>query len=342
MSQQMEARTSGQAAGLQDIAEKLQEAVSTCILGKDQVIRELVAAVLAGGHVLLEDLPGTGKTTLAKALAKAVDGQFRRIQFTPDLLPSELTGINYFNQKTQNFEFRPGALFTNILLGDEINRATPRTQSSLLECMEERQVTVDGVTYKLEAPFLVLATQNPVEIQGTFPLPEAQLDRFLMRLTLGYPAESAEAEMLRTYRQAQPLESLEPVISGAELVTAMRQVREIPVSAAVRDYIVQLTAATRTHSNVRLGVSPRGSLALQHAAQAFAAMDGESYVLPDHVQQAVLPVLPHRMLLRGTGVERQSDTVTEILQEILEATAVPTEAAEEGSGSGRTDLRSAQ
>lgn len=340
MNQQAEVKTSLEAVPLRTIAEGLQTAVSTCILGKDQVIRELIAAVLAGGHVLLEDLPGTGKTTLAKALAKAVDSDFRRIQFTPDLLPSELTGVNFFNQKTQSFEFRPGALFTNILLGDEINRATPRTQSSLLECMEERQVTVDGVSYTLNAPFLVVATQNPVEIQGTFPLPEAQMDRFLMRLSLGYPDTDAETDMLQTYRHAQPIDSLEPVMTGSDLVAAIARVRDIPVSSAIQEYIVSLTSATRTHPKVRLGISPRGSLALMRAAQAFAAIDGEDVVLPDHVQQATVPVLAHRILLRGTEVAQQKDEVVKVIQEIIDSTVVPTELTENGAASSQADLDS--
>lgn len=262
----------------------LKENISKVIMGKEEQIEKILLCLYSGGHILLEDIPGTGKTTLAKALARSLDCGFKRIQFTPDLLPSELSGINYYNQKEQAFQFRPGAIFTNILLADEINRATPRTQSSLLECMEERQCSVDGVTYPMAQPFLVIATQNPVEIQGTFPLPEAQLDRFFMKLSLGYPNAEQERAMLTAYREKSPLDDLSPVCSGRDILKAQAQVAKIRVSQPVAAYIVSLANATRQQDEIRLGLSPRGVIALMRASQAKAAVQGREYVLPDDVK----------------------------------------------------------
>ncbi|MCX6027962.1 MAG: AAA family ATPase [Chloroflexi bacterium] len=261
-------------------AHSVQANVARVIIGKAEATELLLAALLAEGHVLLEDVPGIGKTTLAKALARSLDCSFARIQFTPDLLPSDVTGVNLYNQRRQEFEFRPGPTFSQILLADEINRATPRTQSALLEAMQERQVTVDGQTYPLPRPFLVLATQNPIELEGTFPLPEAQVDRFLMQVKLGYPTEAQEDEILLRYQRAEPLADLKPVATVADLLELQGGVKEIHVSADVRHYIVRVTRATREHGAVTLGVSPRGTLALFKASQALAALAGRDYVIP--------------------------------------------------------------
>lgn len=307
------------------LARKLTENISKVIIGKDDVIRKVIISLLCGGHILLEDIPGTGKTTMAKALARSMDCRWGRVQFTPDLLPSELTGINYYNQKESAFVFKPGAIFTNILLGDEINRATPRTQSSLLECMEEHQVSVDGVTYRLEQPFLVIATQNPIEIQGTFPLPEAQLDRFFMRLSMGYPDPDSERQMLQNLREAHPVESVQPVVTTDEILAAQAAVREVKVSAAVSGYIVSLVNATRQSDKVRLGVSPRGSLALMRASQAMAAVQGRDYVLPDDVKAIAPDVLGHRVILKGFSATQSSDASRRLLETLLNQVPAPVE-----------------
>jgi MoxR-like ATPase len=276
---------------VQLLAEKLENNMNSVIMGKEDVLKKVILCVLCDGHILLEDLPGTGKTTLAKALSKSIDCTFRRMQFTPDLLPSDLTGINFFDRKENEFVFKPGPAFTNILLGDEINRATPRTQSSLLECMEERQVTVDGVTHALEKPFLVIATQNPVEIQGTFPLPEAQLDRFFMRLSMGYPDKAFEMEMLSEKQHTDPMNALPCVITKEQLIEAQSVIRQVKVSDAVREYIVNIVRATRSDSRIRMGVSPRGSLAFMRGAQAQAAVNAnlirESIKIPEPVVETV-------------------------------------------------------
>ena len=307
------------------LAQKLKENVKTVIVGKDEVIDKVTLCLFCGGHILLEDIPGTGKTTMAKAFARSLECGFARVQFTPDLLPSELTGINYFNQKKAEFEFKPGSVFTNILLGDEINRATPRTQSSLLECMEEGQVSVDGVTYTLEKPFLVIATQNPVEIQGTFPLPEAQLDRFFMRLSMGYPDAAAEAQMLSNLAQSHPVDAVKPVASGEDILAAQAAVKQVKVSAPVREYIVSIADATRHSDKVKLGVSPRGSLALMRASQAHAAADGRDYVLPDDVKAVTLDVLAHRIICKGFSISQASAAPQEVLTVILNQLPVPKE-----------------
>ena len=312
---------------LQSAADRLIASVGQVIKGKDDVIRKTAVCLFCGGHILLEDVPGTGKTTLAKALSRSIDGMaFTRVQFTPDLLPGDLTGGNIYNQKTQEFTFRPGPVFTNILLADEINRATPRTQSSLLECMEEGQVTVDGETRRLEQPFFVVATQNPVEIQGTFPLPEAQLDRFFMRLAMGYPQKESERQMLNAFVRENPLDSLEPVMSREELLEGRRQVREIRAGEAVQDYILAIVEATRSHEKIRLGVSPRGSLALLRAAQAWAGISGRDYVIPDDVKAVCCDVFSHRLLCRGSHLSQGPQFAREVLTELLQQAPVPTEA----------------
>jgi MoxR-like ATPase len=303
-------------------ARAIQENVGQVIVGKADVTELLLVAFLTEGHVLLEDVPGIGKTTLAKALARSLDCSFARIQFTPDLLPSDVTGINYYNQKHQEFEFRPGPVLSQILLADEINRATPRTQSSLLEAMQERQVTVDGETYALPRPFLVMATQNPIELEGTFPLPEAQVDRFLMQLALGYPSEAEEDEILVRYQRDDPMLELQPVTSVADLLELQRQVKETHVSADVRHYILQVVRATREHEAVDLGVSPRGSLALYKASQALAALRGRNYVIPSDVQQLCPPVLTHRVHI-SPQIRLRGRTPTQVVGEITEAVPVP-------------------
>lgn len=307
------------------ISERLRKNISKVIVGKDDVVDKVLIALFASGHVLLEDIPGTGKTTLAKTLAASVDCTCTRVQFTPDLLPSDLTGINYYNQKLGDFVFRSGPIFTNILLADEINRATPRTQSSLLECMEEGQITVDASTYRLEEPFFVIATQNPIETQGTYPLPEAQMDRFLMKLSVGYPERDAEAEMLGRFERESPLSEVKAVVSRQEVTEAQKAVRSVALSGDVRQYIVSISEASRNHPNVRLGVSPRGGLALMRASQVRAAFEGRDYVTPDDVKAMAFSVIGHRILCKGGISLRDSDTADGIVEEILASVPVPLE-----------------
>ena len=310
---------------IRQLHDRLKTNMETVIKGKGDVIDKVILCLLCGGHILLEDLPGTGKTTLVKALAKSLDCRFTRVQFTPDLLPSDLTGAHVYSQKTGEFTFRPGPIFTNLLLADEINRATPRTQSSLLECMEEGQVSVDGETMVLNQPFFVAATQNPIEIQGTFPLPEAQLDRFFMRLSMGYPDAAAEAQMLSNLAQSHPVDAVKPVASGEDILAAQAAVKQVKVSAPVREYIVSIADATRHSDKVKLGVSPRGSLALMRASQAHAAADGRDYVLPDDVKAVTLDVLAHRIICKGFSISQASAAPQEVLTVILNQLPVPKE-----------------
>jgi MoxR-like ATPase len=293
--------------------------VETVIVGKRQQIELLMVALLCQGHVLIEDVPGTGKTMLARAMAASLGISFKRLQCTPDLLPNDITGVSVFNQQTNAFEFRPGPVFVNILLADEINRATPRTQAALLEAMQERQVTVDGVTRPLPAPFLVLATQNPIEYEGTFLLPEAQLDRFLMRLSVGYPGAGDEIQMLRNLRKQHPIETIEQVVDGAELLNLHDVVADVHVDESLERYILALVQATRSHSDVALGASPRGSLALYKTAQALAVLRDRDYVVPDDVKTLVPLTLAHRLIVKPES-QLRGRTAETILAEILEDT----------------------
>ena len=302
---------------------KLTENISRVIVGKEEVIKLLVTALIADGHVLLEDMPGTGKTRLARSLAASLNGKFARIQFTPDLLPSDVTGMNIFNRKTGEFELHKGPVFTNILLADEINRATPRTQAGLLESMEERQVTIDGVTFKLENPFFVIATQNPVETAGTFPLPEAQLDRFMMRLSVGLPSEAEEIAILDRFMKKDPGEELEAVVSLDELAQMRAAVREVYVHPEIEKYMVEIVAMTRKKDKVIMGVSPRGTLALLRAVKAYAALSGRSYCIPDDVKTLAVPVLSHRLKV-NYGYQTEGDS-RKVIEEILESVQTPTE-----------------
>ncbi len=297
--------------------------VEKVIVGNGDTLDLMLTALIAGGHVLLDDVPGTGKTVTAKALAKSLGVDMKRIQFTPDLLPGDVTGTSVFNQKEFAFEFREGPAFTNVLLADEVNRATPRTQSALLECMEEKQITADGVTRVLSRPFFVIATQNPVENSGTFPLPEAQMDRFLMRLRPGYPSTMGELEILERFIRNDPLQELQSVATREELIDAQESYSRVKVSAPVRQYIVALTEATRTPAEVTLGVSPRGMLWMLRAAQAYAAIHGRDYVLPDDVKALAVPVFAHRLVTRtGYGAVSRSE---ELIRELLQAVPVPSE-----------------
>ncbi|WP_145328926.1 MoxR family ATPase [Paenibacillus xylanexedens] len=300
------------------------EHVGKVIVGKEHTMELMLTAIIASGHVLLEDVPGTGKTMLAKSMASSLDCTFQRIQFTPDLLPSDLTGIHFYNQKSGDFEFRPGPLFANLVLADEINRATPRTQSSLLECMEERQISIDGSTRQLERPFIVIATQNPIDNQGTFPLPEAQMDRFMMKIRMGYPTDEESVEILRRTVANRSVNDLSSIISREQLLRAQETYKTVNVNQDLLLYIVQLTEATRKHPELSLGVSPRGAQALLKASQAWAALHGREYVVPDDIKLLAEPVLAHRLVFRNR-IRQQEGLAELIIQQILTETEVPTE-----------------
>ena len=316
------AQTAPELDSVQAVAGAIHQAVSTVIEGKEEAVRTAVTVLLAEGHLLVEDVPGVGKTMLAKALAKSIDCNVSRVQFTPDLLPSDITGVNVFNQTTHEFEFRKGAIFANIVVGDEINRASPKTQSALLECMAERQVTVDGTTYGLPGPFLVMATQNPIEMEGTYPLPEAQRDRFMARVSMGYPSGAAELAMLESHGEHDPLGDLRPVTDGATVQRQIQAVRQLHTAPALREYVVSLITATRRHSSLRLGASPRASLQLLGAARANAALSGRDHVLPEDVQRLAPNVLSHRLILTGES-QLTGRTTGDVISEILQRTPVP-------------------
>lgn len=310
---------------VQEYAVKLRSNISKIIKGKDDKIDLVIMALLSGGHVLLDDVPGTGKTVLAKALARSIDASFSRIQFTPDLLPSDITGIHFFNMKEQEFMFRAGPVFTNILLADEINRATPRTQSALLQCMEEKQVTIDGELFLIDKPFIVLATQNPVETAGTYPLPEAQLDRFMIKLSVGYSDRESEMQILDNSRAVHPVENLTAVTDKTELLEMMNRVENIKVNEAVRGYIADIGNASRHNSEIKLGLSTRGLIALKNMSQARAALCGREFVTPDDVKTVAPYVCVHRLICRSTVMRDPDSAKREILDKMIKELPVPTE-----------------
>ena len=314
--------TAAQAQQIADTAARIRDNIQLAIVGKDEVIEYTLAALFSGGHILVEDVPGIGKTTLARSLAYSLDCEFRRIQFTPDLMPSDITGIHYYNQHNGEFEFRPGPVISQVVLADEINRATPRTQSALLEAMAERQVTVDQDTVQLPAPFLVLATQNPIELEGTFPLPEAQIDRFLLRLRLGYPSEDDETAMLERFEDADPLSSLGPVASADDVLRIQGLVRQVYIDPVLRAYLVQVIRATREHPDVELGASPRATLGLYRCAQALAGIRGQEYVTPDDIKTLATPALAHRIILKSMARLRERSQES-VVNEVLDAQTVP-------------------
>lgn len=323
MQQQLHTRNGLMSVDIQSIANQIVENVEQVIVGKRPSVQLTVLGLLCQGHMLIEDVPGVGKTMLAKALAKSVGTEFKRIQFTPDMLPTDVTGVSVFNQKTREFEFRPGPIHAHIVLADEINRATPKTQSALLEAMEERQVTVDGTTYALKPPFMVLATQNPIEYEGTFPLPEAQLDRFMLRIRLGYPTKEQEIAILDNQRRQHPINSLEQAVSIEDLLAAQDAVKEIHLDNKIKDYIVELVRQTRDHNDVYLGSSSRGALALYRLCQARAAMFGRDYVLPDDVKALASATLAHRIIV-GPAARIKDIEPDAIVDELLNRIAVPT------------------
>jgi MoxR-like ATPase len=302
---------------------KLQNNVAQVVLGKDEVIRLAVVALLAGEHVLLEDVPGVGKTLTGKAMARSVSGEFHRIQFTPDLLPTDITGSSVFNSRTQEFTFNRGPIFANIVLADEINRATPRTQSALLEAMSERQVSVDGQTNPLPRPFMVIATQNPAEFEGTYPLPESQLDRFLLRIPVGYPAREIELQVLGSHREGEPVDNLQPVLTCEQIVSLQGDVRGVKVEDSINHYLLDIVEATRRCDDLHVGVSPRGALALYRAAQASALVAGREYVVPDDVKSLAVPVLAHRVISKGYLHGGQREAVEALIQRLVDEVHVP-------------------
>ncbi|MGI6381040.1 MAG: AAA family ATPase [Anaerolineae bacterium] len=309
-------------ASLAEIGNRITENVEKVIVGKHREVQFVLVAMLCRGHVLIEDVPGVGKTVLAKSFARSIGSTFSRIQFTPDLLPSDITGVSVYSPKTREFEFRTGPIMAQIVLTDEINRATPKTQSALLEAMEERQITVDETTYPMPDPFLVLATQNPIEYEGTFPLPEAQLDRFLMRISLGHPSPEEEIEIMDAQQHRHPIETLEQVVTMAELQEAQQAVREVYVDPVIKQYIVSIVSATRHHPDIYLGASPRGSLGLVNTARALSALEGRDYVLPDDIKRLAVPVLAHRVIVSPAARIRDVDT-RDVVQEVLSQTLVP-------------------
>ncbi len=323
---QVEGRSTTTVQSISDAARRVMENVERVIVGKHDAVRLALVAVLCRGHILIEDVPGVGKTVLTKSIARSIGCTFKRIQFTPDLLPSDITGISMFNQGTREFEYRPGPIVSQFVLADEINRATPKAQSALLEAMEEQQVTVDGITHTLPDPFVVMATQNPIEYEGTFPLPEAQLDRFMLNISLGYPAPADEVLILDRQQRSHPFDTLGQILSAAELTAVQRQVREVRVSNEMREYIVALVTASRSHQHVYLGASPRGSLALFHAAQALAAIQGRDFVLPDDVKALVKPALSHRLIIAPAARVR-GITPGAVLDEVISMVPVPGGAA---------------
>lgn len=308
----------------ENVIQKIRANVESAVLGKEHTVRLSVVALLAGGHVLLEDAPGLGKTSLARAIARTLGCKFTRLQFTPDLLPSDILGANIYRPNTGEFEFRAGPVFTNILLADEINRTTPRTQSALLEAMSEQQVSVEGKTMQLDKPFLVIATQNPFEFEGTYPLPENQLDRFMVCLEVGYPERETEREVFRRHRSGEPTDVLDAVTNGQEIVALQKQVQDVRVDEAIADYILDIIAATRKHPDLSLGVSTRGALTLYRAAQAMALVDGRDYVIPDDIKELCLPVLAHRIVCRGAARDGHRQRARQVLNAILYGITVPT------------------